>query len=973
MRIPQAKENIQAHAPQVRDNGISVPRPVDTGIADAGMALKQSLQTAADGFVKLYAADQRADAIKNFNDYNQAVQEYRDSAEIDPTTGQPVGFTQLIGDQVNEGSLQAAQNKVLEARKKLDASMRGYIPDIQNEFGMRADEVQANFDTATNAHFLKSKYEKAKNASDLDNENIKNNTYFDPNDVAKMEATYQSLYNNYYSYYQDAKASEKKAKEDMAKIIENNVNAIMQEGENISYDKARQYAGSPNIRKALGEEGYRALKHKIDLESAQWQMKLPDTTTESIQTYIKNHTDHLTPKEKALFVAEAQKNDASRAGGVGEKNESLWSEFVSRLGNAQSTYLSNPNELGISVNRAVSPEEAAEFRSRFLSFADMVVGGIDKTPYNQNEIEKRGLDALVDEETLKSLRKGKYGELMRIATNQIDGMVKKGQLPLLTSTQSGNIQTKIDRIKRGDPNIGRENDAFLSAANEFNKALDVLSSGKATSVDVSNAFSRLRQVQSFEGLASFGYNNGTQKALVQKGMEILKGKYVPAYEKEMGFFEKGFATIGGKIQSVRAAFDASWWNPWKVTLDPKDSANNKMLVTHNNEVLKKLDRISYTEGETSEGGVPMIPFLFKIPRDAANAMMNGEGVTLMNVREDGTPDTQTMQPRQRFAIENYAPNGIDVNTTEMTVFRTANQFMDMMNAKYNTKNFNDINKVDLNKLAPEDKRLLRDLMTRNWLEDNNIKGKTMLPITPVTYQQDVELPVYFGGVDDPFETPAFYQKSQYKKEDKDLYLASVDFTARDVKVKDFIGGVASNESLVGLLEKGYVDGEDYSVQMMLNNTDPNVSFSKSEFMHNMLSSLAPWGLRTKYLNPKDGKVASYYSIMNNIEGSAMAALEKDKSKQNARMEIKQEELDLLNEILAGLEKDNPGVTKDKFLQPLSLGYNVSQETLDNAIEKYQKLRQKRLKTKRETYMLLGGIAPSQATIDYVNKQYQENN
>ena len=125
--------------------------------------------------------------------------------------------------------------------------------------------------------------------------------------------------------------------------------------------------------------------------------------------------------------------------------------------------------------------------------------------------------------------------------------------------------------------------------------------------------------------------------------------------------------------------------------------------------------------------------------------------------------------------------------------------------------------------------------------------------------------------------------------------------------------------------------------------------------------------------PKDGKVASYYSIMNNIEGSAMAALEKDKSKQNARMEIKQEELDLLNEILAGLEKDNPGVTKDKFLQPLSLGYNVSQETLDNAIEKYQKLRQKRLKTKRETYMLLGGVAPDQATIDYVNKKYQENN
>lgn len=972
MKIPQAQDNVNRIAPNVSDIQ-PIGMVEGSGIGKAGIEVKNAMQNATEGFVKMYVADQRADAIKAYNDYTLAVQEYRDSAEIDPTTGMPIGFTQLKGDQINEESLQASQNKVQEERKRLDQRLRGSIPDIQDEFGMRADETQAAFDRATNAHFLKGKYEKAKNAADLDNENIKNNTYFDPKDTVKINQTYQTLYRNYYSAYPDEKLAEKQAQADMKAIVENNANRIMQEGENWSYDKARGYIATPQIKKILGEEGYRALKHKIDLESAQWQMKLPDTTTESIQNYLKKHTTNLTPKEKALFVAEAQKNDASRAGSVGEKNESLWSEFVSRLGNAQSTYLSNPNELGINVNRAVSPEEAAEFRSRFLSFADMVVGGIDKTPYNQNEIEKRGLDALVDEETLKKLRRGEYGELMRIATSRIDSMVKKGELPLLTSTQSGNITTKIDRIKRGDPNIGRERDAFLNSSAELNKALDKLSSANATTEDVSAAFTRLRQIQKFEGLASFGYNNSEQKALVQKGMDILKNKYAPTIEKEMGFFQKAAAKVSGKIQTVRSAFDASWWNPWKVVLDPKDSANNKVLVEHNNQVLRDLDRIYYTEGETGEDGVSMIQFLFQIPHDALNAMMNGDGVTLMNLRDDGTPDTQTMQPRQLFAVEQYAPNGVDIVTTEQIVFKTANQFMDMMNTKYGINKFNDIDKVRMKSFSAEDKRILRDLMTKNWLEGNNIKNKTMLPITPVTYQEDIELPVYLGGVDDPFETPAYYKKSQYRKVDTDLYLSSLNFNSRDVKVKDFIGGVASNEDLVSLLEAGYVDGEDYSVQRMLENEDPNVSFSKSEFMHDMLSSLAPWGMRTKFLDSKNGKYASYYSIMNNVEGSAMAALEKDHHKQNARMAVKQEELDLLNEILDGLQKDNPGVKRETFLQHLSLGYNVSEETMKNAIEKYQKLRQKRLKTKRETYMLLGGVAPSQATIDYVNKQYQENN
>lgn len=960
MRIPQAEDKVNKIAPQV--GGIQPISPVaaDSGIGKAGMQLKDSMLNAMDGFTKLYVADQRADLIKNFNDFNNVVQEYRDSAEIDPTTGQPVGFTKLIGDQVNEGSLQAAQNKVLEARKKLDASMRNYIPDLQNEFGMRADEVQANFDTVTNAHFLKSKYEKAKNAADLDNDNIKNNTYFDPQDTNKMEATYQSLYNNYYSYYQDAKASEKKAKEDMAKIIENNVNAIMQEGENNSYDKARQYAGSQNIRQALGEEGYRALKHKIDLESTQWQMKLPDTTTESIQAYIKKHTDHLTPKEKALFIAQAQKRDTSRAGGSGEKKVSVWYEMVSRVANGQPNYFSAPNEFGIYTNKPVSEAETRQFQANFLTFTQSLLGALNNTPYNEAVIKQQGLKAVLPEDQLKMYTSEQVGPLMKQAVKQIDYALKSGALELLDTTQTSALGTLVGQIQKGNWNLGKLRAQRLDLESKLLDINDRLKTNP-NSDDINAAMTYLRQYENIAGQIVVGFDDTTFLKTKRELMAKITDNMIKAQENNMGIVDRigAWGTgIAGKAREFLDVFN------FKGQL-------TEAQVNKNNELIARWNKIAHTNGKNEDGTRSIIPEAYKILRSAAWEMMNGDGITVYNVREDGTVDPMTAEKRKAFAIDDFRENGIDPVNSDNVVYDTISQFMGLMNSKYQTNKFNDLRTLDFDTLTSEDRKLFQELLSRNWMSANGFENKTFLPTIPMGYEYDAKAPRSVfnpSGIMIPGVEP---QKAALEKA-KQPYIGPLDANLSDLRVKDFAGGVASNEDLSVLLENGYSDFEDYSVQLMLNNEDPNVHFDRSEILHDMLSSLAPDGLRSKFVDPEDNQTKQYYYLMSNVN-KAGYALEKNPAKRETMEQVHKDELMLLTEILRGLVKDNPDMNQQEFLTPGVISYDVSDETYNNAVEKYNALRKYRVSIKKDMYMNMGGIAPSKQTLMYWKQQGEENN
>lgn len=966
MRIPIAKDNVNKIAPDVSGIQPIAPVAADSGLAKAGEELKQSMQNAADGFVKLYQADQRADAIKYFNDYHNSVKEYRDSAEKDPKTGMPIGFMQLKGDQVNEDSLQAAQDKVVQARTKFDQAIRGFIPDLQDEFGMRADEVQANFDTASNAHFLKTKYEKAKTHADLDNENLKNNTYFGPNDVAKMNATYNTLYKNHYNYLQDDNAAKKLAQTDLKTIIENNTNRIMQEGLDTSYDDASAYISSPAIKKALGNEGWRVLKHKIDLEATQWQMKLPNTTTDSIHDYINKHTTNLTPKEKALFIAQAERNDKTRAGGS-DKSESLWREMISRLGNAQPAYLSANNEFGINTAN-VTPDQSAEFQSRFLVFSKSLMGALNNTPYNEKVIRERGLDAILpNDKQLEDYRRGGGGELMRVAVNRIDSMLKDGTLPLLTPQQTSAIGTLIDsHISKANENMADEIRAKNQIENDLNVSVSALSNDNVSLEEINASLTHAREFRNLRGKMVVGQGNESYFDTLRKSYDAMRDKMLPAYAKENTWLERGVSKIAGAVVAARGMFDTSWFNPFAITLD-KDSVTNDLKVQRNNDLLAEFNDVAYSDGKDQSGRKTVIGFLGKTAYDNIFAIQRGDGLTLMDLRPDGTPDTMTMQPKSRFAVDWFKPDGVRASSTKEVIMETAFQFQDAMNAKYNTNQFNDLNSINLDSLPVEDQKYLRELFNRNWLEANGLRGKTMIPQTSVSYEVETEVPMVWGMG----PTASGTRKATIKAEDRQPYLSSLNFRLKDVKTKDFIGGVASNENLVTLLENGYVDGEDYSVQLALNNSDANVSFAPSEVIHDMLGSLAPYGTRSKYLDPSDGKIKEYYNLMNRVDLSATAALENDKTKQNARLAIQQEELALLDNILNNLVKDNHGLQKEDFLRSLATNYNVSDDTFKKAVDAYQKLHAKRLGVKRQTYMLVGALAPSQASISQFMKEDQE--
>lgn len=955
MRIPQAKDDVNKIAPNV--GGIRPPQPVsaDSGIGKAGLELKQSMQNAMDGFAKLYVADQRADAIAAFNDLNRAVQDYRDSAEIDPETGNPIGFTQLRGDQVNENSLQKAQLKVQEARAKFNQSLRGFVPDLQDEFGMRADEVQANFDTATNAHFLKSKYEKAKTSSDLDNENIKNNTYFGPRDEQKMQATYQSLYNNYYSYLQDSNAAEKQAKADMENIIKNNVNRIKQEGNPTSYDEARAYLNSPLIKKSLSQESYAALVHGVDLESAEWQMRMPDVDTPTIQNYIRKHTTHLTPKEKALFVSQAQRIDRTRAGTGGEKKVSTWYEMFSRVANGQPNYFSNPNEFGIYVNKPVSEAEARQFQANFLTFGQSVLGAISATPYNEEIIRKEGLKAILPADQLKMYTSEQVGPLMRQAVKQIDYALKSGALELLDTTQTGHLSTLVGQIQKGNWNLGQLRAQRLDLEQRLLEVNDRIKENPNVN-DINEAITYLRQYENIAGQIVVGFDDTTFHKTKRELMSKISDNMIQAHENNMGLFERIGAWGTGIAGGVR-----EWFDTWKFHGQMTEAQVNK-----NNDLIARWNRIAHTNGKNEDGTRSILPEAYKIVRSAAWEMMNGDGLTVYNVRDDGTIDPLTAEKRQAFAIDDYKENGIDAASTDEVVYDTISEFMGTMNSKYQTNKFNDFRTLDFDALSSEDRKIFQEMMARNWMAANGFANKTFAPTIPLGYDYDpnANRPVFNpSGIMVPGVAP----QAKALEEAKKPYIGPLHATVNDLRTKDFIGGVTSNEDIATLLEAGYSDFEDYSVQQMLENQDPNVTFAKSEVLHDMLNSLAPDGLRTKFVDPSDKKLKQYYSLMGNVN-KAGYALQTDQAKRDNMEAIHQDELKLLDEIVSDLVKDNPGMSMQQFLTPGILKYDVSDETWQKAIEKYQALRKHRVAVKKDMYMVVGALAPSKDVLDMWNRQ-----
>lgn len=905
MKIPQAQDNVVNIAPQV--GGIKPISPVaaETDSAKAGIELKNSLQNAADGFVKLYSADKRADAIKNFNDYKMALEEYRDSAEIDPTTGEPIGFTQLKGDQVNEDKLNQAQLKVQAARKKFQDSLRGSLPDLQDEFGMRADEAQASFDMATNAHFLKAKYEKAKSAAELDNSNIEKNTLIQQNNTAALAQAKAQAKKNYMSYMQDEKAAEKMAQQTAENIIKNNVIMMKRDGDPKSYDEIRGMLGFYQKKGYLTKASEDALLHDIDLESAQWKYEQPDTTQEDMEAYLRM-TKNLSAEEKSRFIQKAHDRDARNERAGNSKKVSAFSSLLDWVTTRQANDFSNANEYGFNIEIApgkyeeVKELEGSKFRSDYLSFADMVFSSINET--NQLQLQQKGLSGVLTEEQIRMyndpVNPAYKGRMMKKAYSQLDEMFKSGKLSGLTKTEISEIKTKINNIREGNTDFAARQDQYRALTEQAGELIKK-PIADLTAQDIDQGVFLYNQLMQFKGSdvaknGSASYSD-LERHLGKMLAEQIKVKNVDRNSllgKIKGFFPKTWK----KVENTAFSID-DWFK----------TGENYNTSNRHHKMISDYASMAYADGKREDGSYSPLPLMYKEAMDMLWQDEEGKGLTIVKVNSDGSLDNTGPKVVQKIAFNNTINPDGSISNIERDFVKVQAQFASYLNNKYKTQIYTDFNKIDARKLSPEERKVLIELTRREMLKGAGKEGYTYLPVNPMPEPSGV-YGLYGFRTENPYTQEAAYERQLANIPP----IGSFNGDLSSLEPSAFDGGAASSEDVVKLVSEGYTSFEDYCY--MIDKNRPEQYFAPQEHINLILNATTPYGLNT-ITTPENSYLQSFSW-----------------------------------ELVGKLSKENPSMQPEDFLKPDTFGYNISNDTYEWAIKRYDSVRKKQLMDLRDSYM-----------------------
>lgn len=903
MKIPQAQENLVNIAPQVEGIRPIGPVAAEDDSAKAGMELKNSLQNAMDGFVKLYAADQRADAIKNFNSYKMALEEYRDSADIDPQTGRPIGFTKLVGDQVTEDALNQSQLKVQAARKKLNDSLRGFLPDLQDEFGMRADELQASFDTATNAHFLKSKYEKAKNAAQLDNRNIETGTLIgQKNDAALAQAKAQ-MKKNYMSYLQSEKEAELLSQQGVENIIKNNVILMKRDGDPKSYDEIRGMLGFYQKKGYLSKVSEDALLHDIDLESASWKYEQPDTTEEGMASYLRT-TKNLSAEEKSRFIQKAHDRDSRNERAGNSKKVSAVSSLLDWVTTRQANDFSNANEYDFNIEIApgkfeeIKELEGSKFRSDFLSFANMIFSSVNET--NQGKLQQKGLAGVLTEEQIRMYNDptnpAYKGRMMKKAYARMDEMFKKGELSGLTKTEISEIKTKINNIREGNTDFAARQDQYRALTEQAGELIKK-PIADLTVQDIDQGVFLYNQLMQFKGsdVAKNGDKNYSdlERHLGKMLAEQIKVKNVDRNSR-IGKIKNFFPKMWKKAENVVFSVD-DWFK----------TGENYNTSNRHHKMISDYASVAYADGKRVDGSYSPLPLMYKEALDMLWEDEEGKGLTLVKINSDGSLDVNGPKEIKRIAFNNTINPDGSISNIERDFVKVQAQFASYLNNKYKTQIYTDFNKIDARKLSPEERQVLIELTRREMLKGSGNDGYTYLPVNPVPAISK-DLPSMLGWSEMPVDW-------EYERQLANIPpIGSFNGDLTSIEPSAFEGGSASSEDIVKLVSEGYTSFEDYCY--MADKNRPEQYFSPQEHLNLILNAVTPYGLNT----------------ITTPEQSYLQRFSWD--------------------LATRLSKENPTLRPEDFLKPDTFGYNVSNETYEWAVKEYDTVRKKQLVDLRNSYM-----------------------
>lgn len=906
MPIPVAREiqhNILTQAARAKAQG---PIATDDSTAKSGTAFRAALNNASEGFAKLYLANQRADAIDAYQEYEKELETLRNGAEVDPQTGLPQGFLNLRGDQINQENLDAWTNKIGEAKTKLSNKLKGYAPDIRDEYERKADAEMFGNTNAINGHYLKQTWEHTKqSALNENNDIVQNKAAFTPQEA---QAYYNTFVKNHFNYTQSEDEAKRLAEKDMEKLVDANTRRILTDyPDGQTYADAKAYVKSLSGTPGFGKTTADAKLHKLDLDSGKFELTKLTTTPESMKEFFNKNTSHLDELEKAVMIAQARQNN-NRANSVGNGPEvSAFADIITRLATAQPDFFDYENDLGVYLKDAsgnlknISEEEASQFRTDWLEFMDMFLPRLAVA--NEDELSELGISGVLDENTVKQVNS--RSPLMRRTLSVLDNSLKQGTLQSMDIKSIRTLRNIVSMHKKNNPDVYESRVRYNMLENRlgsFEKKSD------KTIEDIYSAVNDLSELQSVQGSSPIGYDDKSM-AKHEAAIATAIANSAPSM-----FEDPHEITLGSRIYQYFASIgDVSRYE----TLNPnKDST----FIKVNNQKIMDWIRPAQSTVKDKYGRTSIVNSIYKTYVDVAQQMMSTEALTLVPLDANGEPDpARGIRKHMVFPIDGRRPDNRQANS-DARVIRIAQKFGDYLNKKRDTKDYSNFMNIDAASLQPEEREYLKELTKQEFLDENGHAGYTCLDsnvdidsilLADVKPVQNEPTEAWVGGSVGGFWVENNPEMQAGKRIKNTPFIGPVGQSVKDL---DFSGGVADPRQEAVLVQNGYPSYEDYVYKTgahLYPGMDEEDVMKQNTYL--MLSTVAPYGQDTRFVKAQSGEKKALDSILN------------------------------------VLKRENPNLNESEFFKRGMPTYRLSESGYRDIERIYEKVRKSIIAFKREMY------------------------
>lgn len=367
-------------------------RPVNPiGQDNQNQGLQKSVQNAglsvlgvAEVFKKIKRQNDIARATNDLSVYRNKVNDLLTSTEVDPETGEVIGFINKKGENAFN-NIETYQQKLSNLTKEYQEQIHSYMPDIRDKFTMDSDEIHIDTMTKINQYALKETEEFQRNSANAFFDNVKRNEFLrNPNDYKK---TYASVYeqNMLINPGQSEDFYKNETQKIMSETISNSIRKMNEQDSNLgayaAYSRGSQFirnlVKSGSITKDMGQD---LLKNQQNLRFS--AVQLEGTTTIDVFKNLLINADGLDKYEKIKYLYDYAKSQDKKNGTGTSANLNEWKKRL----------IEDPQMTQQILGVELSGEQLDALPNQILSLLRFVKTKVDK---NGKEI------AYLDEEGLK--------------------------------------------------------------------------------------------------------------------------------------------------------------------------------------------------------------------------------------------------------------------------------------------------------------------------------------------------------------------------------------------------------------------------------------------------------------------------------------------------------------------------------------------------------------------------------------------